>query len=129
SQCALFHEDNFEVVIPHGRQIAVVGKVNKPWTRAFLFPAAEKWQQVVSVQMHFERFVTRAITLLEFFCNGRFSRESKTRWQPIHMTDNLITDRPSLNHTRPADYAWNPESAFPVRVFFTSERSHRSIRP
>src|SRR5262245_61575818 len=79
--------------------------------------------------MHPECLVARAMSLLEFFGDGWLSGGSQKRWQPVVVTDNLITNGSRLNHARPADHAWNAESAFPVGILLAAERGHRGIGP
>ncbi|EAZ93416.1 hypothetical protein CY0110_16512 [Crocosphaera chwakensis CCY0110] len=45
------------------------------------------------------------------------------------MRHNVIGDATRFNMSRPTNHKGNTESPFPTGVFFSSKRSHSSIRP
>jgi len=63
---ALLCKDEFPVVVSHGHQVAVVGKIYKARPGAFFFFAGKVRQTVVAVDMHLELFVANLVALFEF---------------------------------------------------------------
>src|ERR1700756_1570913 len=72
----LFHEHDFPVAHPDRQDVAVVTYVEEKLSRSLLRRPRHIWQQIVAIDMHFERLVSYLVALEELRDNVRVSRGS-----------------------------------------------------
>ena len=114
-------EMDFPIVPAHGIKIGIVIEVKN--RVSLTRPGARKQiGLVISIEVHLERFISRCVTLPQFFVDILDARRRDQCWKPVLMGKYVIDDDTGLNHSGPSDEGWHTETTLPGRPFFATER-------